>query len=87
MAVVNLLNLPIMFASAALFPIAGMPTWLQTIAKYNPLTWAVDAARVFVFQNPHPIHPVWWSLTALALFAILMIGISIAVARKKLGAN
>jgi ABC-2 type transport system permease protein len=87
MAVVNLLNLPIMFASAALFPIAGMPEWLQTVAKYNPLTWAVDAARVFAFQNPNPIHPVWWSLTALALFALLMIGVSIFVARKKLSAN
>lgn len=83
-AVVNLLNLPIMFASAALFPLAQMPDWLQTVAKYNPLTWAVDALRVFVFQNPNPIHPVWWSLTALALFALLMVGVSIFAARKKL---
>jgi len=86
-ALVNLLNLPIMFASAALFPLAQMPTWLQTVAKYNPLTWAVDAARVFVFQNPNPIHPVWWSMTALALFAVLMIGVSVYAARKKLSAT
>jgi ABC-2 type transport system permease protein len=86
-ALVNVLNLPIMFASAALFPLAQMPNWLQTVAKYNPLTWAVDALRVFAFQNPNPIHPVWWSLTGLALFAVLMVGVSILAARKKLSAT
>lgn len=86
-AVVNLLNLPVMFASAALFPLATMPSWLQAVAKLNPLTWAVDAARVFVFHDPTPIHAVWQSLLGLAIFATLTIGLSILVARKKLSAN
>ncbi|HEY4675120.1 MAG TPA: ABC transporter permease, partial [Candidatus Bathyarchaeia archaeon] len=45
MAVVNLINLPLMFASNAFFPTAYMPDWLQTIARFNPLTYTNDAVR------------------------------------------
>ena len=45
MAVVNLINLPLMFASNAFFPTKFMPDWLQTIAKVNPLTYTTDAVR------------------------------------------
>lgn len=45
MAVVNLINLPLMFASNAFFPTKFMPDWLQTIAKFNPLTYTTDAVR------------------------------------------
>ncbi len=36
---------PLMFASSAYTPIASLPGWLQTIAKWNPMTHAIDAAR------------------------------------------
>ena len=45
MAVVNLLNLPLLFASNVLFPVKLMPSWLQTVAKVNPITYATDAIR------------------------------------------
>jgi ABC-2 type transport system permease protein len=45
MAVVNLINLPLMFASNAFFPTKFMPDWLQTIARFNPLTYTTDAVR------------------------------------------
>jgi ABC-2 type transport system permease protein len=45
MAVVNLLNLPLLFTSNALFPTNFMPPWLQTVSKINPITYATDAAR------------------------------------------
>lgn len=51
MAVVNLLNLPLMFASNALFPIKQMPDWLQTIARLNPITYATDATRAFILHS------------------------------------
>ncbi|MEM4494184.1 MAG: ABC transporter permease [Candidatus Caldarchaeum sp.] len=44
-AVMNLLNLPLMFASNALYPIALMPAWLQAVAQANPISYAVDAVR------------------------------------------
>jgi ABC-2 type transport system permease protein len=45
MAIINLLNLPLLFASNALFPTKIMPTWLQDIARVNPVSYACDAAR------------------------------------------
>jgi len=45
MAVMNLLNLPLMFSSNSLFPISTMPDWLQFIAKLNPLSYASDGIR------------------------------------------
>jgi ABC-2 type transport system permease protein len=45
MAVMNLITLPLMFASNAFFPTKFMPDWLQTVAKLNPMTYATDACR------------------------------------------
>jgi ABC-2 type transport system permease protein len=50
-AVANLLNLPLTFASNALFPIKQMPTWLQTIANLNPISYAADAVRSFILHS------------------------------------
>lgn len=45
MAIINLLNLPLLFASNALFPTTIMPAWLQTIVKVNPVSYANDGVR------------------------------------------
>jgi ABC-2 type transport system permease protein len=50
-AVANLLNLPLMFASNALFPISQMPGWLQIIAKFNPISYAGHAVRAFILHS------------------------------------
>jgi len=50
-AVANLLNLPLMFASNALFPIKQMPEWLQTVANFNPLSYAGNAVRAFILHS------------------------------------
>ncbi len=51
MAVMNLLNLPLTFASSAFFPIARMPGWLQTVANVNPLSYTMDGMRQLLI-NP-----------------------------------
>ncbi len=45
MAIINLINLPLLFASNALFPAKIMPTWLQDVVKVNPVSYANDATR------------------------------------------
>ncbi|HZY47911.1 MAG TPA: ABC transporter permease [Candidatus Bathyarchaeia archaeon] len=45
MAIINLLNLPLLFASNALFPTKLMPAWLQDVVKVNPVSYANDAVR------------------------------------------
>ncbi|NJQ01245.1 ABC transporter permease [Streptomyces zingiberis] len=43
--VVNLSLMPLMFFSGAMFPPNGLPGWLDTVVKINPLTYGVDAVR------------------------------------------
>lgn len=70
MAIANLLNLPLLFASNALFPIALMPDWLQSFAKINPISYATEAIRQSLLMSPD------WTILAgdflyLGAFAVL----------------
>jgi ABC-2 type transport system permease protein len=40
-----LVMFPLMFASSAFVPVAGLPGWLQAVAHANPMTYAIGAAR------------------------------------------
>jgi len=44
-AVGNLLAFPLLFISSAFFPTVIMPSWAQTVAKYNPLSYAANVTR------------------------------------------
>lgn len=84
-AAINLLNLPLMFASAALFPIGGnMPDWLQAVAKVNPLTLAVDGMRQLVFSGSVGIYPLWVDIMGLLAFSVVLVIIGILVAMRAL---
>ena len=50
LAFIFLVNLPLMFSSTALAPLAFMPTWLQWIASLNPLSWAIEPIR-YVYSH------------------------------------
>jgi len=52
MAIINLLNLPLVFASNALFPTKLMPAWLQLIVRINPVSYANDATRQLLLGAP-----------------------------------
>ncbi len=85
--IVNLLNLPLMFASAALFPTSFMPDWLKGVANYNPLTLAVDAARQFMFHTASPIYDIGVDLIGLFVIAVVFLVISVLVARRTMSAK
>ena len=53
--VVNLSLLPLMFFSGAMFPPVGLPGWLNTVVKLNPLTYGVDAVRR-TLPGPDVLH-------------------------------
>jgi ABC-2 type transport system permease protein len=78
MAVVNLINLPLMFASNAFFPTKFMPDWLQTIAQFNPLSYTTDAVRQLLVFNTD-----WTKLgmdfTYVGIFAVIIAAIGIVL--------
>ena len=51
--VMQLFVLPVFFLSAAVFPIAKLPTWLGTLTRFDPLAYAVDPMRKTVFNAVH----------------------------------
>ena len=44
----QVLTMPLFFASNAIYPLALMPAWLRAVAKFNPLTYQVDAIRTLM---------------------------------------
>jgi ABC-2 type transport system permease protein len=42
---------PMFFLSGALYPVAGLPPWLEVLNRLNPLTYAVDPMRHLVFSH------------------------------------
>ncbi|CAB4617638.1 unannotated protein [freshwater metagenome] len=60
---------PLTFLSNAFVPISSMPTWLQTIAAYNPISTLVLATRE-LFGNPTGIQPDYWPMNNPVLYTI-----------------
>ena len=70
-----MLTLPLTFLSAAFLPLALAPEWIQTVAGYNPVNWAIEAGREALVAAPD------WSLIAprlggLLLFAVICVGLA-----------
>jgi len=72
MAMINLLNLPLLFASNAMLPINIMPSWLQGVVKFNPVSYANDAVRQMLLGSTTTLAPLWVDFGVLALFAGLL---------------
>jgi ABC-2 type transport system permease protein len=49
--VMQMVVFPMFFLSGALYPVAGLPAWLEVLNRLNPLTYAVDAMRHLVFNH------------------------------------
>ena len=49
--VMQMLVMPMFFLSGALYPVSGLPTWLEVLNRLNPLTYAVDPMRRLVFNH------------------------------------
>lgn len=81
LAFIFLVNLPLMFSSTALAPLAFMPTWLQWIASLNPLSWAIEPIRYVYCHSSWAWDSVvftapWGEMTMIkAAIALLVFGI------------
>jgi ABC-2 type transport system permease protein len=93
MAVINLLNLPLLFASNAMLPVKIMPSWLQSVVKFNPVSYAVDGVRQMLLGSGSAsaaaagyniLAPLWVDFTVLAGFAALLSILGIVLSWKLL---
>ena len=51
--IMNFLVMPLFFLSGALFPLQGVPGPIATIARFNPLSYGVDALRGLLTGTAH----------------------------------
>ena len=77
MAIINLLNLPLLFASNAMLPVSIMPSWLQSVVRYNPVSYAVDGVRQMLLGSAsatgyNVLAPLWVDFGVLVGFAALL---------------
>jgi ABC-2 type transport system permease protein len=68
MAIINLLNLPLLFASNALFPVKIMPGWLQDVVRVNPVSYAIDGIRQLLI-GATGTYALWLDFTVVIGFA------------------
>lgn len=73
----TMISMPLFFTSSALMPYDVMPAWLATIARVNPLSFAIDAVRD-IGSGGLPLGPVF----LLGIIALIVLGCSITVFRK-----
>jgi len=83
MAIINLLNLPLLFASNALFPLKIMPTWLQDVVKVNPVSYANNATRQLLIGAPG-FASLWVDFAVLIAFAVILSAVGIVLSWKLL---
>jgi ABC-2 type transport system permease protein len=74
-AVIFVTNLPLLFASTALAPLAFMPRWLQVVASLNPLSYAIEPIR-YIYTHES------WSFNSLVMqapFGDITLGLALLV--------
>ncbi|MDK2822414.1 MAG: type transport system permease protein [Clostridia bacterium] len=49
--IMNFLIMPMFFLSGALFPLKGVPAWMEALMRMDPLTYGVDAIRNIFFAG------------------------------------
>ncbi len=77
-AIIQLITLPLMFASSAYFPITQMPSWLQAIANVNPISYTIDAVRrLMIFSDG--FGPLMLDFAYVGLFAVIVTAICVVL--------
>jgi ABC-2 type transport system permease protein len=66
-AVAGFVSLPLLFMSNAFVPLEVMPTWMEVVARLNPLTYAIEAMRTLALDG-------WEARIASSLVVLTLVG-------------
>jgi ABC-2 type transport system permease protein len=73
MGIGQVITLPLFFASNAIYPINIMPSWLQLIAKINPLSHMVDGLRAVLITGLFGKLPMDIGILVIAVLLISLV--------------
>jgi len=85
MGLMQMILMPLMFLSGILYPLAGLPRWLNTLVHLNPITYAVHPLRQAVFEHVHAsklalarLNPplTWWGWTVPTLVQLAVVAVT-----------
>jgi ABC-2 type transport system permease protein len=84
------LTFPLLFMSTALVPVGFMPTWMQDVSKFNPISIAVNAVRALsvpgsdlpVLSLPPLDSATLQAIGVIALIALLTMSATLYLFRK-----
>ena len=71
--VMQLMIFPLIFLSGVFYPVDNVPSWMQVVAKVNPLTYGVDAIRQ-IFLAGEPVALAGLSGTGTASLGVTVLG-------------
>jgi ABC-2 type transport system permease protein len=71
------LDLPLLFASNAFYPLAVLPPWMGWIARVNPTTYVIDSLRRLMYGVSYAGQMPGW-LSALVLVGFAALGMALA---------
>jgi ABC-2 type transport system permease protein len=82
-AIFGVLNTLLFFPSGAIYPIAGFPAWLRSIAYVDPFAYTVHALKNLLLKNTG-MAGIYTDVAILLGFSALMITTSIALFRRQI---
>jgi ABC-2 type transport system permease protein len=71
MAIVQIVNFPMMFLSGSLFEVEILPDFLRPVVAAMPLTYLSDALRQIISGAP-PLHPLWLDFGVLGGWLVVL---------------
>lgn len=64
--------------SGMIYPVSVLPDWLQTLARFIPVTWSLEAMRGALLDGAS-FSDLWLAIRVLLLFAVVLLPLSFAV--------
>jgi ABC-2 type transport system permease protein len=88
MAIMQMVLLPLFFASGAIYPLEGLPPWLAVLTRLDPLTYAVAPLRHAVLEAAgHAAEPlvtwgdfgvpIWLDLVVIAVSSVVALALAL----------
>lgn len=70
--IMNFLVMPLFFLSGALFPLNNVPSALVWVARFDPLSYGIDAMRLFLVNDT--VYGISLDFAVLVAFAAVFVG-------------
>ncbi len=80
-ALLNMLALPLVFLSPSISSFESMPAWFAAVARFNPVTYAIEAIRTIMI-NGWDLTTILPDLLVVGTFSLLMLLTATALFRR-----